>query len=72
MSRFAKGRKLIERHQFTYPHHAAACASIAEMTGARFGQCVSAVTDRGVRTFAFRKRSAMVLFVRDTESAREV
>lgn len=72
MSRFAKARRLIEGNADRFPFMATACASVCPMTADRIGQCFSAVTDRGVRTFAFRRERERNLFVSRVESAENV
>lgn len=69
MSRFTKARKLVEGHAERFPYMATACASVSPLTADRIGQCFSAVTDRGVRTFAFRRERERDIFVETVVTA---
>lgn len=69
MSRFAKGQKRIERARATHPYLAIAPTSLCPLTAHRHGACIVAETDRGIRTFAFRKKRAADQFVANVDSA---
>lgn len=69
MSRFAKGRNRIERARETHPYLAIAPTSLSPLTAHRHGFFIAAVTDRGIRTFAFRSKRAVDQFVANVDSA---
>ncbi len=72
MSRFAKARKLIDGHAESFPFMATACASVSPLSADRIGHCFSAVTDRGIRTFAFRREYHRNRFVETVETAKVI
>ncbi|WOE76351.1 hypothetical protein [Alterisphingorhabdus coralli] len=69
MSRYNKARAQLAAQADTYPFKAVSCTSVAPMSGHQIGRCVSAVTDRGCRTFIFCKEADRDQFVATIETA---